>query len=133
MSTEGGINPTVILVEDDPLLGSILVDVLQAEGHDSVLFENADDALVSMLKYGDQVRLVISDYSTPGQLNGIELSELILSRWPFLPFILMSGHDLGTLPSLPVNVQWLAKPWNVSNLLTMVDAAFATEPREAGG
>jgi DNA-binding NtrC family response regulator len=127
MHTESGIGPVVILVEDDPLLGSILMDVLKDAGHDSLLFGSADDALVSMLKYGDQVRLIISDYSTPGQLNGVELSELILSRWPLLPFILMSGHDLVNLPRMPENVQWLAKPWDVSNLLTMVATAFATE------
>lgn len=130
MSTEGEITPTVILVEHHPLLGSILVDILEAEGHDTLLFESADDALVSMLKHGDQVRLIISDYSTPGQLNGVELSELIFSRWPLLPFILMSGHDPETFSSLPVNVQWLAKPWNVSDLLRMIHSAFATVPAD---
>lgn len=111
---------TLVLVEDDPLLGAILVDILESEGYTCSLFGTADDALVWMLKHGDSARLIISDHGTPGQLTGAELSVLVFSKWPLVPFILMSGHELASIKDVDAHVRWLAKPWGVTTLLTLV-------------
>lgn len=111
---------TVVVVEDDPLLGSILVDVLESEGYSCLLFVTADDALVHMLKKADHVKLILSDYQTPGQLNGVELSVLIYNKWPQIPFILMSGHDSSIITGSAPRARWIAKPWDTVTLLALV-------------
>jgi DNA-binding NtrC family response regulator len=111
---------TLVVVEDDPLLGWILIDLLQSEGYSCLLFVTADDALVHMLKRADEVKLILADYQTPGQLNGVELSRLTYSRWPLIPFILMSGHDSSIISGGAPHVRWLAKPWDTASLLAMV-------------
>lgn len=111
---------TVVVVEDDPLLGSILIDVLESEGYSCSLFVTADDALIYMLKQADQVKLILADYQTPGQLNGVELSGLIFGKWPMIPFILMSGHDASILIDGAPRVRWIAKPWDTGALLALV-------------
>ena len=76
----------IIVIEDDPTLRSLMVDIVAEIGAKAVAFDTADDALTYLLEAHDQCRLVIADYGVPGQIQGIEFIEFRLAH---------KGRDLG--------------------------------------
>ena len=51
----------IIVIEDDPTLRSLMVDIVAEIGAKAVAFDSADDALTYLLEAHDQCRLVIAD------------------------------------------------------------------------
>jgi len=105
----------VVIVEDDPLLGGILADLLDDRGARIVSYASADDALVGQLG-APKPDLLIADHLVPGQLKGADLVALLLSRWPGLPAIVTTGYGYGIGEGLPEGVVYLQKPWSIEAL-----------------
>ena len=109
----------VIVVEDDPTLRMLMVEILTEIGLQSSDFETADDALVYLLSMPDGCPLVIADHGLPGQLQGAELIEMVKVKWPFTATILTSGYALD--PSIvPSTTTYLEKPWSLNDLVMAV-------------
>ena len=85
---------TVIVVEDDPTLRSLMTDILAEVGAKPMAFETADDPLTHLLEIHGDYPLVSVDQSLPGQIQGNEFIELVRSRWPTIAPILTSGYLL---------------------------------------
>mgnify|MGYP003527760158 CR=1 FL=1 len=109
----------VVVVEDDPTLRSLMVDIVAEIGAKALAFETADDALTHLLQSHEQCRLVIADHGVPGQIQGIEFIEMVRSRWPSISAILTSGYliDPETVPASPI---YLHKPWSLDDLVIAV-------------
>lgn len=113
------IEGTVIVVEDDPTLRTLMTDILFEIGAQSLAFETADDALTYILQNRFHCPLVIVDQALPGQIQGIEFIEMIQSRRPWVASILTSGYLID--PSdLPVHSIYLHKPWSLDDLVISV-------------
>jgi len=113
------IEGTVIVVEDDPTLLSLMTDILSEVGAKTLAFQTADDALAHLLQHFGPHSLVIVDHGLPGQLKGIEFIEMVQSRWPSIASILTSGYLIDP-NDLPPNTIYLHKPWSMDDLLTSV-------------
>jgi DNA-binding NtrC family response regulator len=113
------IEGTVIVIEDDPTLRSLMTDILAELGANVMAFESADDALTRLLETQDQCPLVIVDQSLPGQIQGIEFIEMIQSRWPLIASILTSGYLIDPT-QVPATTIYLHKPWSLDDLVTSV-------------
>ena len=113
------IEGTLIVVEDDPTLRTLMTDILVEIGAQSLAFETADDALTYLLQNPVHCPLVIVDQGLPGQIQGIEFIEMIQSRWPWIGSILTSGYliDPGDLPAHTI---YLHKPWSLDDLVIAV-------------
>ena len=109
----------IIVIEDDPTLRSLMVDIVAEIRAKAVAFETADDALTYLLEAHDQCRLVIADHSVPGQIQGIEFIEMVKGRWPYIAAILTSGYliDPATVPPSTI---YLHKPWSLDDLVISV-------------
>lgn len=114
----------VVVVEDDPILGQILEDLLDERGAHCTKYLTADDALVALLG-GGQPDLFITDHRVPGQLTGGDLADLLLSRWPTLPIIITTGYGYEIRASLPTNVVYLQKPWMPASLESAIAQALS--------
>ena len=113
------IEGTVIVVEDDPPLRTLMTDILSEIGAQSMAFETADDALTYMLQNPFHCPLVIVDQALPGQVQGMEFIEMLQSRRPWIGSILTSGYLID--PSdLPVHTIYLHKPWSLDELVISV-------------
>lgn len=110
----------VIVVEDDPILGQILEDLLDERGAHCTRFMTADDALVALLRDG-QPDLFITDHLVPGQLTGGDLATLLIGRWPTLPIIITTGYGYEIHTNFPSSVVYLQKPW----MPDMLESAIA--------
>ncbi|MEB2622106.1 response regulator [Pseudomonas sp. YuFO8] len=108
-----------IVVEDDPTLRMLMVDILSEIGLRSLDFETADDALVYLLSMPEGCPLVIADHGLPGQIQGAEFIEMVKAKWPSTATILTSGYALD--PSIvPSSTTYLDKPWSLNDLVMAV-------------
>jgi DNA-binding response OmpR family regulator len=88
--------PTILLVEDDPVLGTFLADNLAADGYEPIVAETLRDGLRE-LEY-KRPTLVVVDLALPDG-SGLELIErvrgadgIVSAVDPLLPLIVLSGR-----------------------------------------
>lgn len=120
------IEGTVIVVEDDLTLRSLMADILHEIGAEVRSFVTADDALTYLLEAQGHCPLVIADQSLPGQIQGDEFIQLVQSRWPTVAAILTSGYLIDPT-QVPASAIYLHKPWSLDDLI--VSVALLLQPR----
>jgi PAS domain S-box-containing protein len=119
--------PTILVVEDEPQLITLVTEILKAQGFNLLKAADAEQALRFTPEQLARVDLLLTDVMLPG-LNGIELSHALRTNLPELPIILMSGYaaPLYTNPEqIPGNTSYLQKPFSVSELLKLVNRMIA--------
>lgn len=110
----------VVVVEDDPLMQSILVDMLTDVGADCVAFLIADDALFHLIQSKTKCVLLVTDFTLPGQLDGRELAVMVNGRWPDVPVIVTTGYGSEVGNDLPPSVAFIQKPWSLDQMMQTV-------------
>nr|WP_282445092.1 response regulator [Pseudomonas sp. W2Jun17] len=108
-----------IVVEDDPILRVLMVEILAEIGLHSLDFETADDALIYLLSRSNDCSLVIADHGLPGQLQGAEFIALVKTKWPSIATILTSGYALDA-STVSTSTTYLHKPWSMEDLVMAV-------------
>ena len=109
----------ILVVEDDPDVAEVAVAVLESMGHDVRMCPNATAAL-TLLDENAAYDLVFSDIMMPGPLNGIDLAETILKKFPDLPVLLATGFSNAALAPGALRFPVLAKPYSVQELTRRV-------------
>jgi DNA-binding NtrC family response regulator len=112
-------SPTVLVVEDDEILRSLTGDAISLLGISVIGCASADDAL-SKLEGSSSIVLVMTDICMPGSMDGLELAQVIWSRWPLLPVILTSGDRSIPDGMIPPHSFFLRKPWTLDALYQAV-------------
>jgi len=113
------IRDEVIVIEDDPTLQSLMIDILAEIGAKTVPFTTADDALTYLLEAHGKCALVIADHGVPGQVQGIEFIGMVKGRWPKIAAILTSGYLIENA-ALPPKTTYLHKPWSLDDIVVAV-------------
>lgn len=121
------IDGTVIVIEDDPTLLALMLEILSEIGAQARGFDTADDALTHLLEIQGRCPLVVVDQGLPGQVQGLEFIELIHSRWPLIASILTSGYLINPT-DIPAATIYLHKPWSLDDLV--VSIATVMQPDE---
>lgn len=111
----------VIVIEDDPTLQMLLIDIMKEIGAETVAFDAADDALTYLLQAHDECSLVIADHGVPGQVQGTEFIGMIKGRWPHIAAILTSGYLIDP-EAVPADAIYLHKPWSLDDMVVAVAA-----------
>lgn len=83
-------NKTILVVDDDPMIRSLLNDFLSGLNFDVVEAEEGQAALDYFRK--NRVDLVISDVKMPG-MSGMILLKWIKSISPKTPFLIITGYQ----------------------------------------
>jgi PAS domain S-box-containing protein len=78
----------VLLVDDEPLAGQVLLRYLELDGHRVEFAANGRLALLSLDRA--TFDLVVTDYAMP-DLNGERFAEAVKARFPTLPVIMVTG------------------------------------------
>jgi DNA-binding response OmpR family regulator len=131
--------PTLLLVEDDPVLRTFLADNLSADGYDLAVAETVQDALRE-LEY-KRPDLAIVDLALP-DASGLELigrvraADGVASRLdPALPLVVLSGRagELDRVRAFERGVDdFVAKPFSYGELRLRL-AAVLRRTRERRG
>jgi DNA-binding NtrC family response regulator len=103
----------VLIVDDEPNIRSSLTRLLQREGYDTILAENADDAFNILNK--KQVSIVLSDFTMPGR-SGVEFLKEVRDKFPQPVRIILTGKadmkEVVAAVNSGVISYFLTKPWN---------------------
>ena len=88
----------IFMVDDDPLINTLVVKRFASEGYLVEAFENGDDCLNALNRNPD---LIILDYffvrGNKELMNGMEVFDKIKKVRPEIPVIMLSGQDKGEI------------------------------------
>ncbi len=112
---------TVLIVEDDPSLRSVLSETLQLEGYPVVSADNGEDAL-RMLRNNNDIALLLSDVQMQ-PMSGYDLLKSCKELYPALPFVLMTAY--GTIEKAVQMIHdgaadYLTKPFEPEMLIEII-------------
>jgi two-component system, response regulator PdtaR len=113
--------PTVLLVEDEPLVRATQVDILQEAGFWVLEAQDADEAF-EILKRRVGVKVVLTDVDMPGSLDGFEFSRLVAQGWPEVGVLVISGKAFPEEGDLPPSAVFLSKPVRPAALTEQIAA-----------
>jgi CheY-like chemotaxis protein len=114
--------PKVILVVDDePLLRTLVRDVLEDMGYAVKEAGTADEAL--KLLEEDGIAAVLTDIEMPGPFNGLDLAWMVRAMWPTIPVVVTSGRMLPKKEELPAHTPMLTKPFSPQRLIDVIGSA----------
>jgi signal transduction histidine kinase len=113
---------TVLVVDDDAEVRSLLGELLRALGHRVV--EAADGPAALALLETTTPDVMLADFAMPG-MNGAELATAALARWPDLPIVFASGYaDIAQLEtSVGQGATIIRKPFTLETLNAAIERA----------
>ncbi|MCS7090584.1 MAG: PAS domain S-box protein [Verrucomicrobiota bacterium] len=122
----------VLVVDDLDLLRDFTRSFLEAAGLEVLVAESGPEAIRILESAESPVDLLFTDYSMPG-MNGLELVEAVLQRWPHMRCVLASGYLDGSLRArlAQLNVSVLAKPYDMREASELITRKLA-EPIQSG-
>jgi DNA-binding NtrC family response regulator len=115
---------TIIVVDDEPAIVKMCVQVLQSKGHTVHGFTRAEEALASLEQA--PADLVVVDYKMP-ELNGLEFVRRAWSLRPGLRMLMITAHGTREVmqQATEAGVQTIVlKPFTPSELADGVAAAI---------
>ena len=112
---------TILIVDDNPHMSSLLCEMLDVYDYDSVRASNGNEAL-SALDDG-KIHMVITDLRMPN-MNGLELLQKIKDRNPKMPVVLISGYSIeeATDSDTAQPDGFLAKPFMMADVERLLNA-----------
>jgi DNA-binding NtrC family response regulator len=117
---------TILVVEDSPLVLSLVTELLLSEDYQVVSSTSAESALSTLSTLREPPALVISDLRLGSGMGGLELLRLAMASSPGQKGILMSGtFDEQLVVHQPFSV--LRKPFDAETLLTLVARVVAAK------
>jgi CheY-like chemotaxis protein len=119
--------PRVLVVDDEPLITSMLSMVLDLGLDAEIVTSNSSLQAWEILRQGS-VTLLLTDYLMP-DLNGLRLIRAMRKHGITIPAVLLTGYC--DEPELVANTDLLSpfevivKPWNNEHLLGRINALLA--------
>ena len=113
--------PTILVVDDEPVILKLCVNVMKLGHHDTLEAANGYDAL--RLLQDRPADLALLDVMMPG-MNGVELAAEIQRHYRNTKIVLMTGFSKREIMGItgkenPYRVVW--KPFKAESLLRMID------------
>jgi two-component system, response regulator PdtaR len=116
LSTPSGKPPVVLVVEDEPLLRLLAVEVVEEAGFIAIEARDADEAVV-LLESRRDITLLFTDINMPGSMDGLKLAHAVRDRWPPIKILVVSGKHRLQPSDLPSNSWFVGKPYQAAALV----------------
>ncbi|WP_409318643.1 PAS domain S-box protein [Pseudomonas sp. KCJK9016] len=120
---------TVVVVEDDPAVRMLVMDLLKELGYRAHEAEDAKGAL-PLLESDLRVDLLVTDVGLPG-MNGRQLAEIARQHRPGLKVLFMTGYAQKAAERqgfLEDGMDMVAKPFSIEQLAGKIRAMFSQTP-----
>lgn len=124
------IGGTVLLVDDEKDVREYVFHALQHAGYAVVQASSGLEALTRFKHFGQDIDLLVTDLVMPG-LQGDQLAARLIEEKPELKVIFISGNikqGMETMIPLQEGVNYLRKPFGLSDLESLVQDALASDP-----
>jgi PAS domain S-box-containing protein len=139
----GGGSETILLVEDEPRVRSLVARGLEERGHRVLVASSGAEALTAEAAHRGPIDLVVTDLVMP-KMTGLQLATELERRRPGLPILFVSGYAAeiagrtlageGDAGQLPAGTHFLPKPFTQAELAQRVRAILdeAKSGRDGG-
>jgi CheY-like chemotaxis protein len=125
--------PTILIVDDEPLIRVALSDFLQECGFKVLEAANAAEAVAIIERDPAKIDLVFSDVSMPGEFDGLGLAKWVRENHRGTPLFLATG-DFGKVNvarTLWAGEPFFAKPYNLDFVAAKIRETIAARKRES--
>ena len=116
--------PVVLVVEDQPLLRMMAVDMVEDAGFEVVEAADADEA-IAILEARADIRIVFTDVDMPRGMDGIRLAASIRDRWPPIDIIITSGKVAVSTEMMPARSVFFSKPYRPQEVVALMQSMVA--------
>jgi len=123
-----GAGQTVLVVEDDPSVRSLVKDILVHNRYKVIEAEDGEQALMLAHQYANEISLILTDMVMPKGISGRDLAERLTEERPDLKVIFTSGYSPDLFDSslvLEEGVNYLPKPYNAAMLAEILRGALS--------
>ena len=114
----------VLIVEDEAIIRMVTADLLSDEGF-LVLEAAHADAAIRVLEQRADIRIVFTDISMPGSMDGLKLAMAVRDRWPPMEIIVTSARFDMTEDRLPTRCVFLGKPYEGAAVIAACQSFLA--------
>jgi len=119
----------VLVVDDEPLVRMLAVEVAEEAGFEVLEASNADEAVI-LLETVSGIRILMTDVDMPGSMDGLKLAAAVRDRWPPVEIIVVSGMQRPRIHELPERAIFFDKPYDIGKMLMQLQKMGAVA-REA--
>ncbi len=118
----------LLLVEDDPAVAAIALDLLTAHGLEVATAENGPEALRRLQEQAFDI--MMTDVVMPGGMTGLDLARRAAELYPAMRILLASGYAGDDVDADLAGAAWplLRKPYSRDELFAALAQARAAEP-----
>ena len=111
----------MLVVDDIDLVRDFARNFLEMAGLTVLTANGGQEALQILANTAEPVDIMFTDYNMPG-MNGIELMEQVVARWPKIKLILASGYlDETTNASAErCHASLIPKPYNINDAMKVI-------------
>ena len=109
--TQRSTNAAVLVVEDEPLLRMLAVDLVEDAGFRVLEACDADEA-VRILETRSDIGIVFTDIDMPGSTNGLALAKIARKLHPSAAIMVVSGRRTPGAGDLPDDAKFVDKPYD---------------------
>ena len=118
LADHGGHGETVLVVDDEPTVRMLIVDVLEEAGYHALEAVDGPSAL-RVLESGARIDLLITDVGLPGGVNGRQLADAGRTLRPGLKVLFITGYAENAVIGhghLEPGMQVITKPFAIDTL-----------------
>jgi len=129
--TETGGTETILVVEDDPGVRAVVLDMLQALGYRVLAAENGEQALTMLQR--QEVDLLFTDVVMPGALRSPDLALAARELQPDIGVLFTSGYPQNAIVHggrLDAGLELLSKPYRREDLARKLRHVFNNRNQE---
>ena len=112
--------PSILVVEDEPLLRIITVEELEGAGYTVIAAETGDQG-VDAITAGATIVGLVTDVQTPGDTDGFALARLTHELYPEAAILLVSGRMRPGDGELPDGAVFIGKPYTAAVVIEALD------------
>jgi CheY-like chemotaxis protein len=87
-----GVNKTVVVVDDDPMMLDVLFRILQRENYHLLLASGGPEVIQKLAEHTGSVDLLVTDYAMP-DMQGSELADHVRQRFPAVKVLYQTGFS----------------------------------------
>ena len=116
-------NALIVVVEDDLFERMGASGMFSDAGYRVLEAGNADEAL-QIFETNADIKLLFTDVSMPGSMNGSDLARYVAERWPSTGIIMTSGRPRPL--KLPLSMLFHDKPYEPAKVLRQAREMTAT-------